>query len=86
MVRYSERVSVPEGEFGEEIYEQIRVLTPGKYMVYRYRDADRQLNTKAGWYLVEGGTTSIDEIPLTTVYSNRVATLVSKPRWSRWRS
>ena len=48
-------------------------------MVYRYRDADRQLNTKAGWYLVEGGTTSIDEIPLTTVYSNRVATLVSKP-------
>ena len=79
MVRYSERVSVPEGEFGEEIYEQIRVLTPGKYMVYRYRDADRQLNTKAGWYLVEGGTTSIDEIPLTTVYSNRVATLVSKP-------
>ena len=79
MVRYSERVSVPEGEFGEEIYEQIRVLTPGKYMVYRYRDADRQLNTKAGWYLVEGGTTSIDEIPLTTVYSNRIATLVSKP-------
>ena len=79
MVRYSERVSVPEGEFGEEVYEQIRVLTPGKYMVYRFRDADRQTNRKAGWYVVEGGTTSLDEVPLTTVYSNRVATLVSKP-------
>ena len=79
MVRYSERVSVPEGEFGEEIYEQIRVLEPGTYKVYRYRDMDRQLNLKAGWYLVEGGTTSIDEIPLTTVYSNRIATLTSKP-------
>ena len=79
MVRYSERVSVPDGEFGEEIYEQIRVLTPGKYMVYRFRDADRQTNRKAGWYVVEGGTTSLDEVPLTTVYSNRVSTLVSKP-------
>ena len=79
MVRYSERVAVPEGEFGEEIYEQIRVLTPGKYMVYRFRDADRQTNRKAGWYVVEGGTTSLDEVPLTTVYSNRIATLVSKP-------
>ena len=33
----------------------------------------------AGWYVVEGGTTSLDEIPLATVYSNRIATLVSKP-------
>ena len=79
MVRYAERVSVPEGDFGEEIYEQIRVLTPGRYTVYRYKDADRQTNRKAGWYVVEGGTTSLDEVPLTTVYSNRIATLVSKP-------
>ena len=77
MVRYAERVSVPDGEFGETIYQQIRVLTPA-YTVYRYRDADRQTNRVAGWY-VEGGTTSLDEIPLATVYSNRIATLVSKP-------
>ena len=79
MVRYAERVSVPEGAFGEEIYEQIRVLTPGRYTVYRYRDADEQTNRAAGWYVVEGGTTSLDEVPLATVYSNRIATLVSKP-------
>ena len=79
MVRYSERVSVPEGEFGEEIYEQIRVLTPGMYKVYRYRDARPAAQPQGGLVLVEGGTTSIDEIPLTTVYSNRIATLVSKP-------
>lgn len=79
MVRYSERVSVPEGNFGEEIYEQVRVLTAGKYMVYRYRDGNALTGKKAGWYVAEGGTTSIDEIPLVTVYSNRIATLVSKP-------
>ena len=79
MVRYAERVSVPEGEFGEEIYEQIRVLTPGRYTVYRFRDADEQTQRRAGWYVVEGGTTSLDEVPLATVYSNRIATLVSKP-------
>ena len=79
MVRYAERVSVPEGEFGEEIYEQIRVLTPGRYTVYRYRDADEQTQRHAGWYVVEGGTTSLDEVPMATVYSNRIATLVSKP-------
>ena len=79
MVRYAERVSVPDGEFGETIYQQIRVLTPGRYTVYRYRDADQQTNRAAGWYVVEGGTTSLDEIPLATVYSNRIATLVSKP-------
>ena len=79
MVRYSERVSVPEGEFGEEIYEQIRVLKPGSYEVYRHKDGDRFNTKKAGWYRSAGGTTSIDEIPLVTVYSNRIATLVSKP-------
>ena len=79
MVRYAERVSVPDGEFGESIYQQIRVLTPGRYTVYRYRDADQQSNRAAGWYVAEGGTTSLDEIPLATVYSNRIATLVSKP-------
>ena len=79
MVRYAERVSVADGAFGEEIYQQIRVLTPGRYTVYRYRDADVQTDRRAGWYVVEGGTTSLDEVPLATVYSNRIATLVSKP-------
>ena len=83
MVRYSERVSVPEGDFGEEIYEQIRVLRPGSYQVYRYRDEKpgpgAGQNKKAGWYLQSGGTTSLDEIPLVTVYSNRIGTLISKP-------
>lgn len=79
MVRYGERVSVPEGDFGEEIYEQIRVLRPGSYEVFRHKDADHINVKKAGWYRSAGGTTSIDEIPVVTVYSNRIATLVSKP-------
>ena len=84
MVRYSERVSIPDGEFGEEVCEQIRVLRPGSYQVYRYSSElpDKEKGngeTMSGWYLQSGGTTTLDEIPLATVYSNRIATLTSKP-------
>ena len=84
MVRYSERISIPDGEFGEEIVSQIRILRPGSYQVYRWSDQlpDKEKGgdaVKSGWYLQSGGTTTLDEIPLATVYSNRIATLVSKP-------
>ena len=76
LVRFSEVVSIPEGQFGEEIVEQIRVLYPGKYELYR--DAYPN-NRNEGWRLVESGDITLDEIPLVTVYSNRIGTLTSKP-------
>ena len=76
-VRFTEMVSRPVGSFGEEIIQQVRVLTPGKWEVWRPEDAGS--NNNAGYRRVEGGDFSLDEIPLVTVYSNRLATLVSRP-------
>jgi hypothetical protein len=71
-VRYLETVVEPSGRFGETAIEQVRVLTPGKWEVWRKTES-------AGWALHTTDTTSLDTIPLHTVYSNRIATLLSRP-------
>ena len=76
-VRITELVVVPFGEFGERIVKQIRVLEPGKYRVYR-RTID-ETDNQASWYIYEQGTTSLDVIPLSVTYSQKVAEYVSKP-------
>lgn len=77
MVRYHENISSPVGDFGEEILEQVRVLYPGRYELYR-NDLPGG-NAETGWYLYESGEYSLDRIPMVTVYSNQLATLMSKP-------
>ena len=77
MVRYAERISVPTGRFGEDLIDQIRVLTDDGFEVWRDEEPDSAANQ--GWSLYESGTHTAGEIPLVTVYSNRIATLVSKP-------
>lgn len=72
-VRYFEMVCETEGAFGESIVEQIRVLEPGKWQLWR-RDT-----SNLGWALHKSGETTLDEIPLQTVYSNRLGTLLSRP-------
>ena len=76
-VRYHEVVSIPEGQFGEELVEQICVLTPIGYQ--RWRKQSPRVQANAGWEMVEEGTHTAGEIPFVTVYSNRLATLYSKP-------
>ena len=79
-VRYLERVSEPAGRFGEECFEQVRVLTPGRYEVWRWYDRNsKSPNTQSGWVLHTSGEISLDKIPMAVVYSNQIATLVSKP-------
>lgn len=76
-LRYSEVVSEPEGRFGEDVIEQVRVLEPGKYEIWRAENATSGRN--AGWYLHESGSYDLDQIPVVTVYSNRLGTLLSRP-------
>ena len=76
MVRYMERISVPSGEFGEEIIDQVRVLKQGSYQLWR-EDTDGA--AYAGWVKVEDSETSLSEIRFVTLCSNQIATLVSKP-------
>lgn len=86
-VRIYEKAVVPEGRFGEKTYEQIRVIEPGRYEVFRQRQAMKPLgpgfaepNIQNGDYeLIDSGTYSLGAIPLVTTYSNKVDTMVSRP-------
>ena len=68
-----ERVVVPDGEFGEKYVEQIRVLRPGSYQLYRQGD------NSGDFEVVAEGQTSLDYIPFAVAYSNRVGLLESRP-------
>ena len=92
-VRIAEKAVVPDGDFGEKVYEQIRVIEPGKYRIYRKRETTKDMYTEddafAGnfdspadekdYELVESGDFSLGEIPLVTVYAGKTDTMTSKP-------
>jgi hypothetical protein len=91
-VRIKERAVVADGEFGEKVYDQIRVIEPGRYRIYRQTES---VNASAGGFpypnaydasdatsdyeLIESGDYSLGAIPLVTTYANKVETMVSKP-------
>ena len=93
-VRLAERAVLPDGDFGEKVFEQIRVIEPGKYRVFRKTDQIDEMydvndNSYAGEFdaqttgeeytEVESGEFSLGEIPLVTIYSGKTENLVSKP-------
>ena len=77
MVRYAETISEPVDRFGEDIITQIKVLTEDGYEIWR--DEEPGPGNNSGWNLYQRGDHTAGEVPLVTVYSNRIATLVSKP-------
>ena len=92
--RIAEKAVLPDGAFGEKVYDQVRVIEPGKYRVFRKKDQidamyDVDDNSYAGEFntgttgedykLAESGSFSLGEIPLVTVYAGKVENLVSKP-------
>jgi hypothetical protein len=74
-VRLLERVTEPDGLFGERVLDQIRVLTADSWEVWRLVGEGRQ----AGWERTSTGPITTSGIPLVTVYSNRLGTLLSRP-------
>ena len=74
-LRLSEKVAIPDGEYGEKIIEQVRLLTPGNFQIYR-----KNKNNK--FTLFEEGTMDVDEIPFSVAYSNRINLLESRPPMS----
>ena len=92
--RIAEKAVLPDGAFGEKVFDQVRVIEPGRYRVFRKSDQidamyDVDDNSYAGEFdtgttgedykLAESGNFSLGEIPLVTVYSGKVENLVSKP-------
>ncbi len=73
-LRLLERVVVPYGLYGEELVEQVRVLTPGGYQLFR-----NQPSRGKTWEMISEGQTSLDEIPFAVAYSNRIGILESTP-------
>ena len=91
-VRIGEKAVVPDGEFGEKVYDQIRVIEPGRYRVFRQEEQKKEMqgqfpypssfdqsDATAQYELVESGDFSLGEIPLVTIYANKTDTLTSKP-------
>ena len=92
-VRIAEQAVVPDGDFGEKVFDQIRVIEPGQYKIFRKKETTKDMYTEddgfAGNFdspadekdydLVESGEFSLGEIPLVTVYAGKTDTMTSKP-------
>jgi len=93
-VRIAEKAVVPSGDFGEQVFDQVRVIEPGKYRIYRKVSPKKDLinledNSYSGnfdgpdnekdYELVDSGAFSLGEVPLVSVYSGKTDTLASKP-------
>ena len=72
-LRLLERVVVPDGLYGEKEVEQVRVLTPGGFEIHR-RD-----EKTSGFEVFDSGTTTLDRIPFSVAYSNRINFMESRP-------
>jgi len=93
-VRIAEKAVVPSGDFGEQVFDQVRVIEPGKFSIYRKVSPKKDLinledNSYSGnfdgpdnekdYELVDSGEFSLGEVPLVSVYSGKTDTLASKP-------
>jgi hypothetical protein len=74
MLRLHERLELPYGDFGVETVEQVRVLEPGRFRLFRKRPSQG-----GDWTLVDEGQTSLPDIPFAVAYANRVGLLESAP-------
>ena len=72
MLRLSETVTIPDGEYGEKTVQQVRVLTPGGYQLHQKGDDGE-------FRVVDEGRTSLSEIPFSIAYANRIGFMESRP-------
>lgn len=76
MVRIRETATVPDGDFADASIDQVRVLKPGIWEIWR-QAADGP--DKGKWTLVQSGTTSLTKIPLAPIYINRTGFMIGEP-------
>ncbi len=69
--RIRETVMEPDGEWGEKAVSQVRVLRPGNFVVYR--------QSGKTWDQFEEGETSLDYIPLVTIYTGQTGFMAAEP-------
>jgi len=71
-LRIMECVNEPDGDYGTNDVQQVRVLTPGAWNTWRQ-------NEKKEWVLYEEGVTTLDFIPLVTFYTRRTGFMTAAP-------
>jgi len=72
-IRLMEQVVESDGQYGEKVVKQIRVLEPGRYEIHRKDEK------KGEYKLFEEGEMSLkDKIPFSVAYSNRVGMYESR--------
>ena len=72
--RYYEYAQKPDGKYGSEWVQRVRVLEPGKYELFEQPEGGRN-----SWDLIESGTFDLDEVPITTVYGLKTQSMMSRP-------
>lgn len=74
MLRFMEIIEEPDGLWLTKDIEQVRVLEPGKWATYRKND-------KGEWNDLphEEGATTLDDIPFTPIYGERLGFMCAKP-------
>ena len=72
-LRLAEQVLVNDGLYGVKEVQQIRVLTPGGFEIHRKN------KEKSDWVIEEEGITSLDYIPFSIAYANKVGYMESRP-------
>ena len=60
-IRLLEHHTEPDGDFGEKVIEQVRVLEPGSWKIYRKTEKDE-------WVVFDEGITTIDFVPFVFLY------------------
>lgn len=73
-VRLREQTTEPDGEFGTKVCRRVRVIEAGQYRIFKEKDLGSAI-----YELEDTGTYSLNEIPLSVVYSQREAVLMSRP-------
>jgi hypothetical protein len=69
-LRFIEQVEEPDGSFGNVTIEQVRVLYPGKWEVWRESE-QVDANGKKIWVRHDGGRTTLKKIPYVPIYGKR---------------
>lgn len=77
-LRFLETVVEDDGAFGEVEVEQVRVLYPGKWEVWRESEKAGP-DGKKEWILFDEGVTSLQKIPFVPVYGARTGFMTGVP-------
>jgi hypothetical protein len=78
-LRLLEQVIEDDGEFGEKMVEQVRVLTPGAWATYRKSEKVDPTTNKPEWISHEDGVTTLDVIPFVPIYGRRTGFMTAVP-------